>query len=426
MGLPKMLQARSRRAAILTFWRGVSPDAQRLMLATMILSSLALGVENVARTLFVLRLDLGTEFFGTFNSFRAFGFMGMAVPAGMLSRRIGLRNTMLLGSVLFLAGYVGGSLVEILPHAHWKVSALATNLMSTGGFAMYSVNASPAIMSTTRPHNRSRIYGAASAARNFGTLAGMLVGGILPAYLSRTLNLSLAATGPYQLALLACAVIAIPGIYVISRFREDGQPQMQPRIRRKGDFPIVPMVLILVYVLFSQGASTVCRSFCNAYMDTQLRLGPDTIGILGALAQLSAALVPFAIPRLSRHLHRGNLLAVTSLALALMLLPLSYIRTWAGAGLGRLGVMSLAAIWMPVVQIYQMEMVQREWRPLASGLMSVAQSLNYGTLSFFGGRVISLWGYPPLFMIGAVLTVVGSFMIFLVSRLPLMQPQHAN
>ena len=110
MDLPKMLQARTRRAASLTFWRGVSPDAQRLMLATMILSSLALGVENVARTLFVLRLDLGTEFFGTFNSFRAFGFMGMAVPAGMLSRRIGIRNTMLLGSVLFLAGYVGGQL----------------------------------------------------------------------------------------------------------------------------------------------------------------------------------------------------------------------------------------------------------------------------------------------------------------------------
>ena len=418
--------SRNLRAASLTFWRGVNPDAKHLMLATMILSSLVLGVENVTRTLFVLRLDLGTEFFGVYNAFRAFGFMGLAVPAGLLSRRIGLKNTMLLGAVIFVVGFVGGSLVEILPHAYWKVYALTTNLVSTSGFAMYSVNASPAIMSTTRPHNRSRIYGAASAARNFGTLTGMLVGGILPALLARTMNLALADTDPYRLALLGCAVFALPGIYVITLVNEESQPQPRHRIRNRDDFPIMPVVLLLVFVLFSQGGSSVCRSFCNAYMDTQLRLGPDTIGILGAVAQLCASLVPFLIPRLSRYVSHGNLLAMASMGIALMLMPLSFIENWAGAGVGRLGVMSLAAIWMPVVQIYQMEMVQQAWRPLAFGLVSVAQSVNYGTLSFFGGRVISLGGYPTLFLVGAALSVLGSIMIFLVQRLPLMQPQHAN
>ncbi len=421
-----LMLSRNLRAAILGFGRSVNPDARRLMVGTMILSALMMGVGSVTRALFVLRLGLGTEFFGTFNAFGALGYMGLAVPAGMLSSRIGLKNSMLLGTGVFVVGFVGGSLVESLPPAYWAAFALALQLVLAAGFAMFSVNASPAIMSTTRPDNRSKIYGAVSAARNFGTLVGMLVGGFLPTILARSMNLSLDTTAPYRLAMLICAVIVLPGIYAIMRFNEDQQPRTQHKFDNRNVFPIMPVGLILVYVIFSQGAVAVCHSFCNAYMDEELRLSSSAIGILGALGQLCAVIVPFTVPRLSRHMNNGNLLALASMGTALMVLPLALIENWAGVGLGRLGIMSLAAIWMPVVQIYQMEMVQREWRPLAFAFLSVALGLNYGTLSYFGGRVITQWGYPTLFLICAGLTVMGSIVLFIVQRLPLMQPKYAN
>ena len=426
MVLYMLMLSRNLRAATLSFWREVNPDARRLMVATMILSSLMMGVGSVTRALFILRLGLGTEFFGAFNAFGALGYMGLAVPAGMLSRHIGLKNSMLLGSGVFFVGFVGGTLVESLPPTYWVTFALALQLVLAGGFAMFSVNASPAIMSTTRPDNRTKIYGAVSAARNFGTLVGMLVGGFLPTILSRSMNLSLDSTDPYRLAMLGCAVLAVPGIYAITRINEDRQPHTEHKFDNRAVFPIMPVGMILVYVLFSQGAVAVCHSFCNAYMDEELHLSPDAIGILGALGQLCAVIVPFTVPRLSRYMNNGNLLAVASMGTAFMLLPLSLIENWAGVGLGRLGVMSLSAIWMPVVQIYQMEMVQREWRPLAFALLSVALGINYGTLSYFGGRVISHWGYPTLFLICAGLTVMGSIVLFIVQRLPLMQPKYAN
>lgn len=79
------------RAAILNFRREVNLDARCLMIATMVLSSLMMG-NGVTRALFVLRLALGTELFGSFNVFGALGYMGSAFPAGLLSSRTGLEK----------------------------------------------------------------------------------------------------------------------------------------------------------------------------------------------------------------------------------------------------------------------------------------------------------------------------------------------
>lgn len=417
---------RNLRAASLSYWRGINPEARRLMVATLVMSCLMMGVGSVTRALFVLRLGLGSEFFGHYNAAGALGYMGLAIPAGMLSNRLGLRNSMLLGCVVFSAGFVAGTLVESLPPAYWKPFALSMQLVSAGGFAMFSVNASPAIMSTTRPDNRSKIYGANSAARNLGSLLGMLIGGYLPTSMARVLDLSLDATDPYRLAMLAGSFIVVPAAIAIRRFRETEKPRREHAFDSRDVFPIAPIGLILVYVLLSQGAVAVCHSFCNAYMDEELRLSANAIGVLGALGQLCAVIVPFTVPRLGRYLKNGPLLSLASLGTAVMALPLALLPNWAGAGLGRLGVASMSAIWMPVVQIYQMELAPQEWRPLTFALMSVALGFNYGILSFFGGRVISQYGYAPLFLICAALTVLGSGALLIVQRLPFMQPRYAN
>ena len=421
-----MQLTRNLRAIALGYRRDMNSDAQRLLWATMIMSSLTLGFENVTRVLFVLRLDLGTEFFGTFNTFRALGYMTMALLAGMLSSRIGLRNSMLLGFVFFALGSVAGSLVESLPHAYWVPYALGTQLISSGGFGMFAVNVSPALMSTTRPHSRSKIYGASSVALNIGILFGTLAGGLLPTFLARTLDLSLDSTAPFRIALLSCVVIAIPGLYVVSRYKEYRQLEPQHKSDSTDPFPILAMTMLLIFIIFSQGAINVCYAFCNAYMDVQLLLSPNAIGLLGGIAQLCAVAVPFMLPRLIRRVNHGNLLILVSLGSVLMLAPLAVLENWAGAGIGRLGLISMGAIWMPVVQIYQMEMVQREWRPLAYALVSVAQGLSFAGISYFGGRAISLWGYPMLFLICGVLTVVGCLVLFAVLRLPFMQTRYAN
>lgn len=416
------------RAANLTFWRGVNADARHLMAATLIFSLLIMGIESVTRVLFVLRLGLGTEFFGTFNAFKAIGYTSLSVPAGVLGQRIGLRNAMLLGTLVITAGYVSGSLVERLPPEFWAPYTLGTQLITTAGFALFWVNASPGIMSTTRVHNRSKIYGAVTAAGNFGALVGILAGGVLPTMLARTLNLSLAATDPYRLTLLWTALCLLPAFYAVMRFREEEAPTAEDGRARAGQdpFPLLPMAVLTVFVMLTMAAQATCMSFCNAYMDTDLSMRSDAIGVLGAAAQLCAVFAPLAAPRLSQRLRKANLLAVSALGTSVTLLPVILVRNWIGAGVGRLGVGVLGAIWSPILSVYQMEMVPRRRRPLAFALISAAQGVCFGTLSYFGARVITHRGYPAFFLIGALLTAAGSALLFALSRQPFMQPGYAD
>lgn len=418
---------RRLRAMQAGYFRTVNADARRLMLVTLLVCLVILGVDNVTRPLFVLRLGFGVEFFGAFNAFRALGYTSLAVPAGLLGQRIGLKNCMTLGACVTLFAFVVGSLVEYLPAPAQAPVALGTQTVSSMGFALFAVNAVPAIMSATRPHNRSKIYGVYNAARNFGGLAGLLVGGALPTLLAHGPRLSLAHTDPYRWGLLISAVIFVPALWLLVRFRPAAPPAPVTAAEGTGGgLPVLPIAMIMLYIYLSQGAFSACRSFCSAYMDMQLQLNPNAIGVLGALGELGAALTPLAVPWISRRVDRNAVLTLISLGAAVASLPLIFMENWLGAGLGRLGIMALAGIWMPLLQIQLMETAPPHRRGVAFGLMAVMQGFSYGGLSYAGGLVVARWSYARFFQLAACLTAVSAGVQWLLRDRPFMRPRHTD
>jgi predicted MFS family arabinose efflux permease len=57
-----------------------------------------------------------------------------------------------------------------------------------------------------------------------------------------------------------------------------------------------------------------------------------------------------------------------------------------------------------------MELVAPDWRTAMSGATAMANGLNWSAAAFVGGQVIERWGYSPLFMASAGLTVVGALL----------------
>ena len=407
----------------LRYWSDIDPDALKLMLALMFLSFLTMGVSGVTGILFILRLGLGTEFLGLYNSFGALGHMSIPLPASLLGRRLGLKHAMSLGVFVVLAGFWLTALVEFVPRSAWTPYLLGSQFLTSCGFSIFLVNCTPGVMAATGVHNRTRTYGLYSAARNFGSLAGMLAGGTLPAVFAERLHQSLASPTPFRWALLASTLSALMSLLVLTRYRDAREVRAAHQARDWSTFPLLPIALSLVAVVLSQGAVAVCYSFCNAFMDVELRLSPQFIGTLGALGQLCAVVVPFAVPPLRRRFDNPAVMALASVGSALMLVPLVASRHWLGAGLARMGIMSMAAIWMPVAQMYQMELVATTWRATAYAAFSMSLSVNYGLVSFFGGHVIGLWGFPALFLASCLTSLLGCLFLLAVLGRPVMRPR---
>lgn len=395
-------------------------DVKLLLAAVGLLAVSFFGIQMLLKILYVLRLGYGPEYLGLFNAAGAVGYMAMSLPSGALGARFGLTRTMFAGALVAALGMGLLPFTEMLPDWAQYSWPILTQVVLSGGYAMFSINLAPALMVVTSAENRNSAYALSSTLRSLGTLVGTLSGGLLPGFFGRLLGQELSDPGPYRWALWLSAVLALMALAPLARLRRAEQATQDEHEPIAGAFPVWPVALLVIYVSLSQAASATCQSFCSAFMDTELQLSPAVIGVITSGGQFVAVFAPLTGPRLARRRGNGWTLMIVSLSSALSLLPLILLPTWFGVGLGRLGTLVLSAMWMPALQVYQMEMVERHWRGLAYGAVSMAMGLSFGTISLAGGYVVASWGYSALFVMGLCLSTLGAALMWGMLRRPAM------
>ncbi|MBI3957293.1 MAG: MFS transporter, partial [Chloroflexi bacterium] len=375
-------------------------DVNLLLLATGILAISFFGVTALLKILYILRLGYGPEYVGLFGASGALGYMAMSLPSGWLGERWGVGRSMALGALATTIGMAMLPLSEAMPAWAQDGWPIASQIVQAGGFALFSINFVPALMAATSPENRNSAYALSSTLRSLGTFVGTIVGGLLPGLLVLVTGQGLDTPAPYRLGLWIGPVIAAVAIIPLLRIADQGQVRGDVEILPTDSFPVLPVGLLIVFVSLSQAASAACQSFCNAYMDSELALSPATIGLITGVGQFAAIFAPMVLPRLARQRGNGWTLLVVTLGSAISLTPLILFPHWLGAGLGRFGTLALAAMWMPTLQVYQMEMIAQRWRSLAYGAISMGMSLSFAAVSYGGGLVVAGWSYAALFGLG--------------------------
>jgi MFS family permease len=393
-------------------------DAQLLIVTTGIFGVSFFGIQQLLKVLYMLRLGYGLEYIGLFNATGAMAYMAMSIPSGALSNRFGARPVMLAGGILTVIGMAILPLVEFVPEWARQPWPILSQVVLTGGWSMFNVNMVPALMALTTGENRNQAYSLISILRGLGTFLGTIFGGLLPGLLVYLLGQSLDMPAPYRLSLLIGAALGLVGLVPLFRVSPIKSVGVSGYDQGEGPFPTLPLALVIIHVYFSHGAWATCQAFCNAYLDTTLRLSAASIGLITGLGQVAAILAPLFNPSLAARWSNGWVLMATTLGTGVSLLPLALLPHWAPAGLGNLGVMALAAIWMPAFQVYQMELVSSRWRALAYGIVSMAMGFTFASVSLAGGYIIAAWGYSTLFLVGVVMCVIGTAVMWGILKYP--------
>jgi len=370
------------------------------------------GINILLRVLFVLRLGYGPQYVGLFNGVGALTYMSMGVPSGALGSRFGAKRVMLVGGAITATGMAILPLAEFLPPGIRGIWLIATQVILIGGWGMFNVNLVPALGAATTAENTNSGYALSGALRSLGTFAGTVSGGLLPGLSAGVLGQSLDMPGPYRVGMWVGALVSLGALIPLVMVRQGKQVTTREQARTSGRFPLLSLAPLLAYVYLHQVAWATCQSFCNAYMDTDLNLPVSSIGLISGVGQFLAILDSLFIPRLAARRGNGWTAMMATLGIGLSLLPLGLVSHWAAAGVGQIGIIILWAVWLPALQVFQMELVDKRWHSLAYGTASMAMGLGFGTTSLAGGYVIAAWGYRTLFLLGAGVAVVGAAVLW--------------
>lgn len=387
--------------------------ALRRIVVFQLLSGLQVGTFGLLFNLYLLSLGHKEDLIGLVISVNTLALSFMALTAGWLVHRFGLRQTIGGGFAVATLAALG----QIFsPGALALLFFAALNGM---GFAMMQALQMPLLAEHVRSEDRATGAALVSAVATLSQTAGTLIGGFLPALLSLlglgtlardraalTLAIGLGALGLVPLLGLRGGGGAAQGFSAaIGTGQEDRLPA---RTRRTINQYAGATALISI------GAGAFLP-FVNVYL-ARLGAHPGEIGGLLSSVGVLGAVLGLTAPALARRVGRERLSVVARVlpvipALLLLLVPtipfviLTYGVRQAGAGM----------TW-PIEAAILNDRVPPRARAGAFGLRTAAWNLAWALSSALSGFLIVRGGYSWPLVILVVSTILGGIVLSLVLR----------
>ncbi|MHB0876613.1 MAG: MFS transporter [Anaerolineae bacterium] len=408
--------------------RGLNRDT-RLVIATWALSSFGtMGIDGVLGNLYILRLGFDTQYLGLLNATILLGMGLIALPSGELGRRWGYRRAMLLGLTMGTVGLALVPVALVLPPAIRGIWLTVTYVVAYLGIIIRAVNTAPYMMLATTADERNHAFAVQNAIAPAGAFLGSIAAGLLPAWFGRLLHTPADSAIPYGLSLLVAAATLAPSVVAMAMVGERRAEAPTPAEVQRGDgrAPYGLMFLLsTVFLLAALGDGPV-GVFFNTYLDDGLHAPTSLIGMLMALGRLIAIPTSLAAPMLMSRLGHARTYAVTTLAAAVMLVPLAFILRWEAAAVSFVGLLAFVGLGSPAMVVFHQSLVAPRWRSTMSGIATMMRTLGLAAMSFASGAIIAHSGYSTLFRLSAGLMAVGGCLFWLLYCRPRSVPREAD
>ncbi|MXV93934.1 MAG: MFS transporter [Chloroflexi bacterium] len=399
-----------------------SSQARVFLLALVGMAMVVDGIYAVLLNLYLLRLGYGTEFIGLVNAAGLLTFAAASLPAGILGARYSNTAMMKSGAALSALGACCLPLAEALPGSlteAWLVGSYALMLV---GFSFFFVNGAPFLLNVVAVEQKHRAFSLKTAAWALAGFAGSLLGGVLPGLLAAQLQASLDHPAPYRLTLqLASSLMVLAALLLLWRIRPLPVDTPAPRqANGKAAQPqnwsraLLTLIAIMTIIrLFQVAGSATAMVYFNVYMDQQLLVATATIGSIAAIGRLTGVPTALLTPRLVRRWGEVSVIIGSSLVTALCLLPMALVEHWLAAALGYIGTLALTSIRYTAFVVYILDLVPKAQQSVMAGSGEMAAGLSFSMMALGGGLLLTLFAFRDLFLMGAVLSLLGTLLFWL-------------
>ncbi|MCW5848510.1 MAG: MFS transporter [Anaerolineae bacterium] len=385
------------------------------------------GIYAVIFNLFLLRLGYGPDFIGLVSALGLLVFTLVSIPAGLLGARKGTRRMMRLGILIMMVAAGLGPLAEFVPDSARSGWLIAVFIGLNLGVATFFVNAPPYLMASIPADQRERFFSRQVALWSIAAFAGSLAGGLIPGLIAPYLGVGLDSPTPFRYPLFLASVALLPGLLAVSALRDvSGLPSPdRERVEDTGPTPRRLLVTLALVRMLQVGGIAASVPFFNVYMDSALHVPTAQIGLLTSLGRLLSAPTALLTPVLTARLGATRTVFWSSLVNAVANLPMAFLPHPLVGGLSFIGVTSISSIRYASFLTFSMSVVSARARSALSGISEMASGVCFTLISLGGGQIIARYGFPPLFIMGTMISLVGTglfWVAFMVKRSAVSEP----
>jgi MFS family permease len=387
--------------------RSFSPNLQRFLIASAVVTTVVFGIQAVLQNLFLLRLGFDAKFIGLVLGLGQLVWAIAALPAGRVSNRLGLLNGWLVGIAFYTFGMGLMLLVENLPKPLWPLWLIGCQAIMMVGVALITVNIPPYLMFVTGEQERPHAFAVFQAIIPATAFAGSLLAGWLPGLFAGSLGMTLDQAAPYRLALWVGPILFLLATLPVWK-ADRGKKAMYDTQQKDGKpAPLGLLAFFGVLVYLSAISEGIVRTFFNVYLDAGLSVPPAQIGAIMGLAQLLPIGAALAVPIFMARWGTGYVLVVATLGIAASMLLLAVgLAVWMVAS-AYMAVIAMVTIMATARDMLGQELVTPRWRTTISAVAMIGLALGWSTASMAGGYLIEAQGYGALYFVGATLALLA-------------------
>ena len=371
----------------------------KLFLLSTLLYGFSFSAWGLFFNLYILSLGFSSDMLGLIRSATPLAALLLGLPLGLLSDRIGRRNSMLIG---LCVGFIG-MFFEIRLLNPFLIFMFG--FMQGAGLMLYQVSQSPFMMSVSKQENQAFIFSFNFGLLTFAVTIGNLLSGQAPNLLERWFGLAQGSAASYQWVITAGILFAasslIP-IFLIPKetAQNDNKINRLPvrsLIRKFTSTPIVGQ-LALINLITGFGAA-ILIPYLNVFLKNKFSISDNVLGIIFSLSSMLVFLGSIAAPWLVKLTRSRIIPTVTTQAASLVFLfalgfsPILWI-----ASISLLLRTVLMQMSMPLLDNFAMLNSPPEEQAAIAGVRAIGWQTGQAAGVLISGVIQSRFGFSPLFI----------------------------
>jgi MFS transporter, DHA1 family, multidrug resistance protein len=377
------------------------------MIAWSMIGFIHIGINTVLANLYIIELGFDFSFVGTLNGSGLFVWALCALPAGLLSPRFGLRNSMVAGFAVIALGLTSFMCVTLLPISAWAAALLVSNAAVWVGAALIAINGSPYLMAVVSESDRSKAFTLQSALVTLAAFLGSILAGIAPGFLLEQFPFVFDQAAAYR-AVLWVGVPAYLGSAVLMWIARAEPPIIKAeQNQRKETAPLGLLIFLGIMFGIQIASENSIAMFANVYFASGLKMSGSLIGTVFASARILPFILSPLLPLIINRWGSGVTMTGSYVLIALCGVFLLFVPTVLAGAVGFILFNLIVHFATTARGLFGQESVQPHWRTSVAAVTTISMAGGGSLVGFMGGRLIEAAGFRALFLSSTVLSLVA-------------------